>query len=81
MYQDKEIGRFEHEKNIQIGNGRIMWSDGSQPYILKTNGKGVVFAEEGPKIEAGWVLPGGGRTNDKAVAEMAAMFIDQNTRL
>ena len=53
---------FSHPKNIQIGEGRILWA----PATTDTSGR--VHPE-------GWILPGGHRTQDSFRAHEAASQI------
>lgn len=63
----EEIALFDHPLDIQRGYGRIIYAEAiDSPYL---------------KMPAGWVLPGGERTNDKLRAELTAAAIhDLTTR-
>lgn len=54
---------YFHPWNITIGKGRILWAKAA------TCCSGIVHP-------AGWVLPGGARTQNRNVAQAAAMAID-----
>lgn len=62
---EKEFFRFESPFDITIGKGRIIWAEATEI-------KGTV-------LPAGWVLPGGERTQDRARAEEVALAIDLET--
>lgn len=55
---------FEHPFNITIGQAQVRWGTPT------TDMHGV-------KHEAGWVLPGGQRTQNRDVAETVAANIDR----
>ena len=55
---------FEHPKNITVGTGRVLYAERGYTRAL-----GV--------LPAGWVLPGGERTTDEALARMVAANIDK----
>ncbi len=58
---------FSHPNNITIGKGRVLW------------GKEVI--KDGKLIHpAGWVLPGGRRTNWREEAERVATVINRLAR-
>jgi|DEB19_MinimDraft_3_1074340.scaffolds.fasta_scaffold10664_5 hypothetical protein len=65
----KEAFRFNDLRDIQIGYGRIIWAES-----LDYRGRNPNYV--GRNLLAGWVLPGGERTQDKDIAERAAMAID-----
>lgn len=54
---------FQHPKNILIGNGRVLWGTATTDI-------------SGTFHPAGWVLPGGRRTEVRALAELVARNID-----
>jgi hypothetical protein len=58
---------FMDGRNIQVGNGRILW--GSETQV----GSGKRFKE-------GWVLPGGFRTRDEDEARAWAKWINEVTK-
>lgn len=58
------LALFNHKKNITIRRGRIIWADET---VSMTTGY----------HPAGWVLPGGQRTQIEAEAIEAALLIDQ----
>lgn len=58
---------YQHHKNITLGRGRILYDS--------TGG-----IKNGKWCQAGWVLPGGARTNDFETAYRAAEFIDAQSR-
>jgi len=64
---NESIFSFDHEKDIRIGKGRIIYD----PY-------GGIQA--GKWRSPGWVLPGGGRTANKQVAETWARWIDSQKK-
>jgi hypothetical protein len=55
---------FQHPKNITVGTGRVLYAERGY-----TRATGV--------LPAGWVLPGGQRTDDEARARMVAANIDK----
>lgn len=58
---------FSSPKNVQIGMGRILWApEGTFHGVLHP---------------AGWVIPGGRRTNSYSEALLAAQWIDRYIRL
>jgi hypothetical protein len=65
----KDTFRFNDPRDIQIGYGRIIWAES-----LEYKGKNPKYV--GRNLLAGWVLPGGERTQDKDIAERMAMTID-----
>ncbi len=71
------IEPFKHERNITVGQGRIMYaSEKSHPVIAVDDfGEGVRGG-----LKPGWVLPGGRRTQDSAEAYAAAQWINQQSR-
>lgn len=58
---------FMDVRNIQIGNGRILWGNET-----------VVSCGQG--YTEGWVLPGGFRTRDEDEARAWATWINQVTK-
>lgn len=69
----KEFFRFESPFDITIGKGRIIWAD-----TLEYTSNAGRYAK-GTVLPAGWVLPGGERTQDRARAEAVALAIDLET--
>jgi len=65
-----EIFLFDDQKNITIGKGRIIWGVYT---VIERDDRKVIH-------QAGWVLPGGRRVQDKAVAELWATMIDRNAK-
>lgn len=59
---------FQHPKNITVGTGRVLYAE--RGYARATLGMVGV-------LPAGWVLPGGQRTDDEARARMVAANIDK----
>ena len=55
---------FQHPKNITVGTGRVLYAE--RGYTRATS-----------VLPAGWVLPGGQRTDDEARARMVAANIDK----
>ncbi len=55
---------FQHPKNITVGTGRVLYAE--RGYTRATGA-----------LPAGWVLPGGQRTDDEARARMVAANIDK----
>ena len=70
---EKEFFRFESPFDITIGKGRIIWAD-----TLEYTSNAGRYAR-GTVLPAGWVLPGGERTQDRARAEEVAIAIDLET--
>lgn len=64
MRPDSELHPFAHEKNITVGNGRIMYGSKCFP------------VSGGPQQKEGWVLPGGTRTQDRDRAFEVAQWIN-----
>ena len=64
MNDKPETGRYAHHFNIEVGRGRIIYAD--EPHLSN--------------FQSGWVLPGGKRTNDEAVARGFARWIDTYTK-
>ena len=62
-----EETHFHHQKNIQVGRGRILYDE--------TGG-----IKGGQWHPPGWVLPGGARTSDIDEARAAADWIDAASR-
>lgn len=62
MRNDDVTTVFAHAKNITVGKGRVLWA----PATTDTSGL---------EHEAGWVLPGGIRTQDLVAAHAAAMSL------
>lgn len=60
-------GLFDHPKNIVVGLGRVLWGE----HAISTTGE---------SHQAGWVLPGGQRTQDEQHAYLAAAVLDQLSR-
>ena len=58
---------FHNPRNVQVGMGRILWG-------TQTTVDGVLYP-------AGWVIPGGRRTNSYSEALLAAQWIDRYIRL
>jgi hypothetical protein len=63
----KDIFRFTDPRNLRIGRARIIWGD-------KT------IKSEGTPLAAAWVLPGGSRTQNAAVALNAANIVNSLMR-
>lgn len=60
---------FAHENNIEVGRGRILYAEAS------------AFPDaQGRMYVAGWVLPGGRRTQDRDEAVAVATEIDRLSR-
>lgn len=70
------INPYQHAKNIRVGAGRILWGVGCRP-VLKFDDNGEALRGA---VRAGWVLPGGMRTQSSSEALAAAAWIDQNHR-
>lgn len=66
MSKEDSIFQFDHENDITIGRGRIVYSTGG--------------IEGGRYYAPGWVLPGGGRTIRKETAQDWARWIDRESR-
>jgi hypothetical protein len=58
---------FSHPKNILVGSGRVPYAN-------------AVVDVSGNAHPEGWVLPGGRRTKDSAVAHNAALLINELSR-
>lgn len=54
---------FDNPKNVVVGCGRVCWGEACYP-------------ADSPPVDAGWVLPGGRRTQDIEVALDMAALID-----
>lgn len=67
MLKYKDIFRFTDPRNLRIGRARIIWGD-------KT------IKSDGTPLDAGWVLPGGSRTQNAAVALNAANIVNSLMR-
>ena len=67
---NREFFRFTNPLDITIGRGRIIWAE-----ALTYEGKHPPY--QGETFPEGWVLPGGARTQDRALAEAAAKQIDE----
>lgn len=67
MLKYKDIFRFTDPRNLRIGRARIIWGD-------KT------IKSEGTPLAAAWVLPGGSRTQNAAVALNAANIVNSLMR-
>lgn len=61
----KEFVQFSSPFDITIGKGRIIYAE--------------ALEHKGAVLPAGWVLPGGERTQDRARAEAVASAIDKMT--
>lgn len=61
----RDASVFQHPKNITVGTGRVLYAE--RGYTRATGGV----------LQAGWVLPGGQRTDDEARARMVAANIDK----
>lgn len=57
-------------RNIEVGTATIEWARASQP-------KFGPYA--GVRLEAGWVLPGGTRTQDAPLATRVAKYINDRS--
>lgn len=68
------IEPFRHDQNITVGRGRILYGSACRP-VLKVDDEGNVLRGV---LKAGWVLPGGRRTQNGSEAVAAATWIDQN---
>ena len=66
----REFFQFKHPNDITIGRGRIIWAE-----ALTYEGKHPPY--QGETFPEGWVLPGGVRTQDRALAEAVAKQIDE----
>jgi hypothetical protein len=64
MDADSLPASFYHPRNISYGRGRILWAKAA------TCCSGILHPE-------GWVLPGGERTQNRNVAQAAAIAIDE----
>ncbi|MGI4776934.1 MAG: hypothetical protein ACRYGA_02255 [Janthinobacterium lividum] len=64
MNENTGYQRFAHPKNIANGKGRVMWADATRDCTGRTH-------------EAGWVLPGGIRTQDEATARAVAVALNE----
>lgn len=67
---NREFFRFTNPLDITIGRGRIIWAE-----ALTYEGKHPPY--QGEIFPEGWVLPGGVRTQDRALAEAVAKQIDE----
>lgn len=59
-----ERAHFDHPHNVQVGQGRVIFAEPCTPLGCAP-------------CERGWVLPGGIRTTNRAIAEMVAGRIDR----
>ena len=64
---ETSAAEFFHPNNMRFGAARILWA---QACTLRN----------GMALPEGWVLPGGRRTRDAAVAMAAAEYIDRVSR-
>lgn len=62
-----EKAHFDHPHNITVGRGRVIFAEACTPVGANL-------------CERGWVLPGGARTTNRAIAEMVAGRIDAAMR-
>lgn len=65
----KDCFKFSDPRDICIGAGRIVWATRLLYDGFRDDMQGVVY-------QAGWVLPGGRRTQSKEEAEHAASAIN-----
>lgn len=61
--KENEMFRFNDPRDIRLGKARIIWG-------TKTT------TSTGETLESGWVMPGGARTNNAAIAFGAAGVIN-----
>jgi hypothetical protein len=67
VLKNSDIFRFTDPRNLRIGRARIIWGD-------KT------IKSDGTPLAAAWVLPGGSRTQNAAVALNAANIVNSLMR-
>jgi hypothetical protein len=69
MNDDKhEIAVFNDPRNITIGTARVIYAEATRPRAKAP-------------VQAGWVLPGGERTDDYNEAVRVAQWIYENDKL
>lgn len=64
--QEREIARFDHTLNVTQGFGRVIYGEAGTKH-------------DGTVLPAGWVLPGGRRTQNRQLAESVAAEINAIT--
>lgn len=67
-YTEPPRAIFDHPHNVTVGQGRVIFAEACTPI-------------GGNFCERGWVLPGGARTTNRAIAEMVAGRIDAAIRM
>jgi tRNA nucleotidyltransferase/poly(A) polymerase len=68
LTNQNEIAVFDDPRNITIGFGRVIWAEATTP-------------RHKAELPAGWVLPGGDRTNDHSEAMRVAEWISEQEKL
>jgi len=67
MNKENEMFRFNDPRDIRLGKARIIWGT-------------ETTTSTGETLESGWVMPGGARTNNAAIAFGAGGVINSISR-